>query len=75
VKIAFCVSPVRHVATASMKVRKPKAAWKGTSDARQPAVDDSQHSSTRNEKKPTTNCAQQCVSEGKEGEASPHHHQ
>lgn len=55
VKMTFSVNPVRHVATASMKVRIPKVAWMGTREARNPAVAFSQQSRMRKLKKPTTN--------------------
>lgn len=55
-EIAFCVNPVKHVATASINVVVPKLACIGTSDARKAAVAPSQHSKTRKLKNPTTNC-------------------
>lgn len=54
--MAFSVSPVRQVATASMNVVMPNVACIGTNEARKAAVAPSQHSRIRKLKKPTTNC-------------------
>jgi hypothetical protein len=56
--MAFSVSPVRQVATASMNVVMPNVAWIGTNEARKAAVAPSQHSKIRKLKKPTINCQQ-----------------
>lgn len=54
-KRASSVSPVRQVATASMKVVMPNEAWIGTRLALNAAVALSQHSKIKKLKKPTTN--------------------
>ncbi len=59
VKKAFSVSPAQAVATASTKVTTPNVEWMGTKLARKDAVADSQQSSNRKLKKPTTNCKEQ----------------
>lgn len=51
----FWVKPVKHVATASIKMVVPKEAWIGTNAVLHAAVAPSQHNSTKKLKNPNTN--------------------